>query len=242
MSSGDNGRGTQHRNIGSNSRQHVRTQPVCHELRRGRPFSRSHQDVLSYLSQPQRRRQDHSPHPSYSMGRLPLSLLLFAMQSPQLNHNSDGWMDGRWVILNSHRLPSTDVIAIIYITLTLTLLLPTLGRYLRWARSAAPFRLNALLGRVGAMRFHMNGGHVPKPLLRPGQFRIKMVFLNAQLFRRCLIIAEQLNVLVMGSATSTLSSRRRRWRRWRQTKHRESTSFLLQLLKACARSSTSRST
>ena len=38
---------TQHRNIGSNSRQHVRTQPVCHELRRGRPFSRSHQDVLS---------------------------------------------------------------------------------------------------------------------------------------------------------------------------------------------------
>ena len=31
---------------------------------------------------------------------------------------------------------------------------------------------------------------------------------------------EQLNVLVMGSATSTLSSRRRRWRRWRQTKHR----------------------
>ena len=49
----------------------------------------------------------------------------------------------------------------------------------------------------------MNGGHVPKPLLRPGQFRIKMVFLNAQLFRRCLIIAEQLNVLVMGSATST---------------------------------------
>ena len=80
-----------------------------------------------------------------------------------------------------------------------SLLLPTLGRYLRWARSAAPFRLNAPLGRgVGAMRFHMNGGHVPKPLLRPGQF-IKMVFLNAQLFRRCLIIAEQLNVLVMGS-------------------------------------------
>ena len=65
---------------------------------------------------------------------------------PQLNHNSDGWMDGRWVILNSHRLPSTDVIAIIYITLTLTLLLPTLGRYLRWARSAAPFRLNAPFG------------------------------------------------------------------------------------------------
>ena len=47
-------------------RQHVRTQPVCHELRRGRPFSRSHQDVLSYISQPQRRRQDLSPHPSYS--------------------------------------------------------------------------------------------------------------------------------------------------------------------------------
>ena len=65
-----------------------------------------------------------------------------------------------------------------------SLLLPTLGRYLRWARSAAPFRLNALLGRVGAMRFHMNGGHVPKPLLRPGQFRIKMVFLNAQLFSK----------------------------------------------------------
>ena len=88
------------------------------------------------------------------------------------------------------------------------------------------------------MRFHMNGGHVPKPLLRPGQFRIKMVFLNAQLFRRCLIIAEQLNVLVMGSATSTLSSRKHRWQASRRTIHRSSTSFLLQLLKACARSST----
>ena len=40
-----------------------------------------------------------------------------------------------------------------------------------------------------------------------------MVFLNAQLFRRCLIIAEQLNVLVMGSATSTPSSRRGQWQR-----------------------------
>ena len=49
-----------------NSRQHVRTQPVCHELRRHRPYSRSYQDLLSYLSQPQRRRQDLSPHPSYS--------------------------------------------------------------------------------------------------------------------------------------------------------------------------------
>ena len=58
--------------------------------------------------------------------------------------------------------------------------------------------------------------------------------LNAQLFRRCLIIAEQLNVLVMGSATSTPSSRRGQWQQWRRTRHRQSTSFLLQLLKACA--------
>ena len=50
----------------------------------------------------------------------------------------------------------------------------------------------------------------PNPLLRPGQFRIKMVFKRST-FRRCLIIAEQLNVLVMGSATSTLSSRKHRW-------------------------------
>ena len=47
-------------------KQHVRTQPVCHELRRHRPYSRSYQDLLSYISQPQRRRQDLSPHPSYS--------------------------------------------------------------------------------------------------------------------------------------------------------------------------------
>ena len=96
-------------------------------------------------------------------------------------------MDGRWVILNSHRLPSTDVIAIIYITLTLTLLLPTPGRYLA---GLAPLRrsgLTLLLGRVGAMRFHMNGGHVPKPLFKARQFRIKMVFLNAQLFEDALL-------------------------------------------------------
>ena len=31
-------------------KQHVRTQPVCHELRRHRPYSRSYQDLLSYLS------------------------------------------------------------------------------------------------------------------------------------------------------------------------------------------------
>ena len=47
---GTNGRGTQHRNGRSNSRQHVRTQPVCHELRRGRPFSRSHQMSSPYLA------------------------------------------------------------------------------------------------------------------------------------------------------------------------------------------------
>ena len=58
--SGDNCRGTQHRNCRGNSKQHVRTQPVCHELRRHRPYSRSYQDLLSYLSQPQRRRQDLS--------------------------------------------------------------------------------------------------------------------------------------------------------------------------------------
>ena len=103
---GDNGRGTQHRNIGSNSRQHVRTQPVCHELRRGRPFSRSHQDVLSYLSQPQRRRQDHSPHPSYSMGRLPLSLLLFAMQSPSTK-SQFRWIDV-WAMGNT-KFPSPPI-------------------------------------------------------------------------------------------------------------------------------------
>ena len=56
----DNCRGTQHRNSRRNSKQHVRTQPVCHELRRHRPYSRSYQDLLSYLSQPQRRRQDLS--------------------------------------------------------------------------------------------------------------------------------------------------------------------------------------
>ena len=43
-----------------------------------------------------------------------------------------------------------------------------------------------------------------------------------------------------GSATSTLSSRKHRWQASRRTIHRSSTSFLLQLLKACARSSTSR--
>ena len=64
--SGDNCRVTQHRNCRGNSKQHVRTQPVCHELRRHRPYSRSYQDLLSYISQPQRRRQDLSPHPSYS--------------------------------------------------------------------------------------------------------------------------------------------------------------------------------
>ena len=57
---------TQHRNCRGSSKQHVRTQPVCHELRRHRPYSRSYQDLLSYISQPQRRRQDLSPHPSYS--------------------------------------------------------------------------------------------------------------------------------------------------------------------------------
>ena len=77
------------------------------------------------------------------------------------------------------------------------------------------------------------GDFPPNLLLRPGRFRIEMV-LNAQLFRRCLIIAEQLNVLVMGSATSTPSSRRGQWQQWRRTRHRQSTSFLLQLLKACA--------
>ena len=78
--------GTQHRNGRSNSRQHVRTQPVCHELRRGRPFSRSHQDVLSYLSQPQRRRQDHSPHPSYSRWGGYYSLSCCSLcNHPQLN-------------------------------------------------------------------------------------------------------------------------------------------------------------
>ena len=51
---------TQRRNSRRNSKQHVRTQPVCHELRRHRPYSRSYQDLLSYLSQPQRRRQDLS--------------------------------------------------------------------------------------------------------------------------------------------------------------------------------------
>ena len=66
MSPGDNCRVTQHRNCRGNSKQHVRTQPVCHELRRHRPYSRSYQDLLSYISQPQRRRQDLSPHPSYS--------------------------------------------------------------------------------------------------------------------------------------------------------------------------------
>ena len=77
---------TQHRNGRSNSRQHVRTQPVCHELRRGRPFSRSHQDVLSYLSQPQRRRQDHSPHPSYSRWGGYYSLSCCSLcNHPQLN-------------------------------------------------------------------------------------------------------------------------------------------------------------
>ena len=35
----------------------------------------------------------------------------------------------------------------------------------------------------------------------------------------------------MGSATSTASSRKHRWQQWRRTKHRSSTSFLLQLLK-----------
>ena len=49
---------------GATPGRHVRTQPVCHELRRHRPYSRSYQDLLSYLSQPQRRRQDLSPHPS----------------------------------------------------------------------------------------------------------------------------------------------------------------------------------
>ena len=58
--SGDNCRVTQHRNCRGNSKQHVRTQPVCHELRRHRPYSRSYQDLLSYISQPQRRRQDLS--------------------------------------------------------------------------------------------------------------------------------------------------------------------------------------
>ena len=46
----DNCRGTQRRNSRRNSKQHVRTQPVCHELRRHRPYSRSYQDLLSYLS------------------------------------------------------------------------------------------------------------------------------------------------------------------------------------------------
>ena len=106
----------------------------------------------------------------------------------------------------------------------------------------APLRrsgLTLLSSRVGLNAFsHEMGDFPPNLLLRPGRFRIEMVFLNAQLFRRCLIIAEQLNVLVMGSATSTPSSRRGQWRQWRRTKHRQSTSFLLQLLKACARSST----
>ena len=44
----------------------IATAGVCHELRRHRPYSRSYQDLLSYISQPQRRRQDLSPHPSYS--------------------------------------------------------------------------------------------------------------------------------------------------------------------------------
>ena len=81
---------------------------------------------------------------------------------------------------------------------------------------------------------YMNGGLSPNLLFKARQFRIKMVFLIAQLFRRCLI-AEHTNVLVMGSATSTLSSRKHRWHQWRRTKHRSSTSFLLQLLKACVK-------
>ena len=41
-----------------------------------------------------------------------------------------------------------------------------------------------------------------------------MVFLNAQLFRRCLIIAEQLNVLVMGRGSSTRCSRKHSQQAW----------------------------
>ena len=78
-------------------------------------------------------------------------------------------------------------------------------------------------------------GPCPQTPLWPGQFRIKMVFLNAQLFRRCLIIAEQQTSSLWESATST-PSRKHRWQASRRTKHRSSTSFLLQLLKACARS------
>ena len=80
----DNCRGTQHRNSRRNSKQHVRTQPVCHELRRHRPYSRSYQDLLSYLSQPQRRRQDLSSSVLLLMGRLQLSLSVCAMQSPSI--------------------------------------------------------------------------------------------------------------------------------------------------------------
>ena len=72
--SGDNCRVTQHRNCRGNSKQHVRTQPVCHELRRHRPYSRSYQDLLSYISQPQRRRQDLSSSVLLLMEWLQLSL------------------------------------------------------------------------------------------------------------------------------------------------------------------------
>ena len=62
-------------------KQHVRTQPVCHELRRHRPYSRSYQDLLSYISQPQRRRQDLSSSVLLLMEWLQLSLSVCAMLS-----------------------------------------------------------------------------------------------------------------------------------------------------------------
>ena len=45
------------------------------------PYSRSYQDLLSYLSQPQRRRQDLSSSVLLLMGRLQLSLSVCAMLS-----------------------------------------------------------------------------------------------------------------------------------------------------------------
>ena len=82
----------------------------------------------------------------------------------------------------------------------------------------APLRrsgLTLLSSRVGLNAFsHEMGDFPPNLLLRPGRFRIEMVFLNAQLFRRCLIIAEQLNVLVMGRGSSTRCSRKHSQQAW----------------------------
>ena len=80
----DNCRSTQHRNIRRNSKQHVRTQPVCHELRRHRPYS----DLIGIYSLSLATSTTATRSLSSSvlllMGRLQLSLSVCAMQSPSI--------------------------------------------------------------------------------------------------------------------------------------------------------------